>query len=76
MCMFDLIAEFDPHNSFHGKAKVHAGVLYSYGTEVARMTDDGAVELLEAADYSATTKRHVKEFQLQVEAGYIRREDV
>lgn len=53
--------------SFYGKAYWRDAdgdrVLYSYGTEVARITASGAVQIENL--YSVTTTRHIREFLLQ-----------
>lgn len=62
---FELPAFGQSQESFWGKAEVEARgdalVLYSYGTEVARI--DGSGKLVRVwPDYSATTLRHVSAF--------------
>lgn len=58
---------YDSAKSFYGKAYWRDAegdrVLYSYGTEVARITASGVVEIENL--YSVTTTRHIREFLLQ-----------
>lgn len=67
MARYALIPEFDYHKSFHDKARVvvdsEGQTLYSYGTKVARITNDNRPEVY--GTYSATTLRHIKEFLRQ-----------
>ena len=67
--MFDLEARYDSRKSFYGKAKVTEEEdgslsLYSYNTKVATIKG-GKLEKLDYADYSMTTRRHVREFERQ-----------
>lgn len=72
-----LDAIFDSRKSFYNKAVVEWGEneirLYSYNTFVMRY-DTLKQEFTEQfyAPHSQTTNRHIKEFKLQVEAGYIK----
>lgn len=66
--IFELKARYDSRKSFYGKAKVveyDDGTLelISYGTTVARIDPNGALEIL--GFYSPTTLRHQKEFVKQ-----------
>ena len=66
---FELEARYDSRASFYGKARVEVAengdmTLYSYNTPVA-ICHDGKVERLSMADYSQTTRRHVREFERQ-----------
>ena len=66
---FELDATYDARKSFYGKAHVHPRhdglILVSYDTPVAFAGRDGSFYVAPAADYSATTRRHVKEFAKQ-----------
>ena len=62
---------YDSRKSFYGKAKVIENtddnntikILYSYGTEVAKITFNGNHTIYEYyGKYSQTTTRHQKEF--------------
>lgn len=68
MNIYELTARFDSRKSFYHKAlvQVENGIhtLLSYETPVAKI-ENGKLTLLSAWDYSATTKRHVKEFVIQ-----------
>lgn len=66
--IYNLEPQFDSRASFYGKARVEVDgdvhTLYSYGTAVARIAN-GKFEKLDMADYSQTTRRHVREFAKQ-----------
>lgn len=70
MYIYELIARFDAHKSFYHKATVSIDettgklTLYSYETEVANIVN-GKLTMLDAAWYSNTTRRHVREFARQ-----------
>lgn len=65
---YDLSARFDSRKSFYGKARVEicGGVktLYSYDTPVAEVRR-GKFKAFPMANYSQTTRRHVREFMRQ-----------
>lgn len=62
--MVELIP-FDNHKSFYGKAKMQKTLdgisLFSYGTQVCLITNDGEFRRLWLG-YSATTMRHINSF--------------
>lgn len=64
---YELSTQYDSRKSFYGKARVvvdsEGKILYSYGTKVARITNDNRPEVY--GTYSATTLRHIKEFLRQ-----------
>lgn len=73
MSRYELDARYDARKSFYGKAMVEEGVtdenkprdvvrLYSYGTLVAEVVDGYGPKAYNAATYSPTTVRHVREF--------------
>lgn len=69
MNLYELVARFDSRKSFYHKAMVTVAkngtqTLFSYETEVAKIKD-GVLTLTKDADYSNTTRRHVKEFARQ-----------
>lgn len=69
----DLSTIHDSSKSFYGKAQIVYGdfqtfrtiALYSYGTLIAEVCDSGAFYISKDWNYSATTKRHLKEFMAQ-----------
>ena len=68
--IYQLEAMHDARKSFYGKALVESGggvtlTLYSYGAKVAETQGQGRIALYPDADYSPTTRRHVKEFAKQ-----------
>lgn len=67
--VYQLEAMHDARKSFYGKALVESGggtlTLYSYGAKVAETQGQGRIALYPDADYSPTTRRHVKEFAKQ-----------
>lgn len=66
--IYQLEAMHDAKKSFYGKALVESGgapSLYSYGAKVAETQGQGRIALYPDADYSPTTRRHVKEFVKQ-----------
>lgn len=62
---YELAPQYDGRKSFYGKALVEVmganKTLYSYGTRVATISEQG-VEFTRSAWYSRTTRRHVREF--------------
>ena len=62
---YELSPQYDSRKSFYGKALVEVSgknkVLYSYGTRVVTISEQGA-EFTRSAWYSLTTRRHVREF--------------
>ncbi len=68
MNIFELIPRFDARKSFYHKATVVIDgckqTLLSYETEVAYL-ENGVLTMLDAAWYSNTTRRHVREFAHQ-----------
>ena len=76
----ELDARFDARKSFYGKAEVERKnnelILYSYDTEVCRITQGlrEDLELIIYSDYafcSGTTTRHIKEFLRQCGYTYV-----
>lgn len=67
--MYELTARYDARASFYGKAKVdvdgNSKTLYSYGTEICRISDSTAKIVCRVDQLSNTTMRHLKEFLLQ-----------
>ena len=65
---YDLSPRYDSRKSFYGKARVEisggAKTLYSYNTPVAEVRR-GKFRELPMANYSKTTRRHVREFKRQ-----------
>lgn len=64
--IYQLEAMHDARKSFYGKALVESGgggtlTLYSYGAKVAETQGQGRIALYPDADYSPTTRMHVKE---------------
>lgn len=68
MQIYELVARFDARKSFYHKAMVgitkNKTTLFSYETPVATI-QNGKLKLLDAWNYSNTTRRHVKEFVIQ-----------
>ena len=68
MKIYELTARFDARQSFYHKAMVgvtkNTTTLFSYVTPVATIKN-GKLKLLDAWNYSNTTRRHVKEFVIQ-----------
>ena len=68
--IFDLACRFDSRRSFYGKATIMEEngtiTLLSYCRPAARITN-GKLEKLEYWNYSATTRRHCREFVRQFE---------
>ena len=68
MRVVELEAIYDGRKSFYSKAMVvehdDRSELYSYGTLVVT-TRDGEFFLHDDANYSDTTRRHVREFMIQ-----------
>lgn len=66
---YDLTTYYDARASFYGKAKVdvdgNSKTLYSYGTEICRISDSTARIVCRIDQLSNTTMRHLKEFLLQ-----------
>lgn len=67
--VFELKAEFDPRESFYGKAQVLVAddveVLQSYDTRVLEIRDRTAKIICEEKHLSPTTLRHIKELLKQ-----------
>lgn len=66
---YDLTTYYDARSSFYGKAKVNddgkTKTLYSYDTEICRISDGTARIVCRVNQLSNTTMRHLKEFLLQ-----------
>lgn len=84
MKIYNLEAYHDARASFYGKAKIkevkNDVILISYSTEILRLnTRSGKIHFItrSAADFSATTCRHINEFLKQYTAaarGYSKKE--
>lgn len=72
--MHELTAMFDPRKSFYGKAHyilTDTGAdLYSYTTKVSTWNRETGE--ITGETWSRTTTRHQREFEKQIQAGYIR----